>query len=79
MAIDVLCPGCQKKFRVSDQFAGKKGPCPQCKTIITIPAKGPEVIIHAPETEGPKGSDGRPASSTCVSRFAMPASAQPPM
>lgn len=60
MAIDVVCPGCKKKFRVSDQFAGKKGPCPQCKTVITIPAKGPEVVIHAPEVEGPKGVSGQP-------------------
>jgi hypothetical protein len=60
MAIEVTCPGCQKRFKVSDQFAGKKGPCPQCKTVITIPEKGPEVIIHAPDTEGPKDSSGRP-------------------
>jgi hypothetical protein len=60
MAIDVTCPGCQKKFKVSDQFAGKKGPCPQCKTVITIPEKSTEVVIHAPETEGPKGAGGRP-------------------
>lgn len=61
MAIAVICPGCKKSFRVSDQFAGKKGPCPSCKTIITIPTtKSAEVVIHAPETEGPKGQDGRP-------------------
>ncbi len=60
MAIAVTCPGCKKSFNVSDQFAGKKGPCPQCKTVITIPEKKTEVVIHAPETEGPKGSDGRP-------------------
>jgi hypothetical protein len=62
MAIDVTCPGCQKTFKVSDQFAGKKGPCPQCKTVITIPEKKPgvEVVIHAPETSGPKGASGQP-------------------
>jgi hypothetical protein len=60
MAIEVTCPGCTKTFKVSDQFAGKKGPCPQCKTVITIPEKKPEVIIHAPETSGPKGASGQP-------------------
>jgi hypothetical protein len=60
MPIDVTCPGCQKSFRVSDQFAGKQGPCPQCKTVITIPEKKPEVVIHAPETTGPKTSTGQP-------------------
>lgn len=60
MAIEVTCPGCKKRFRVSDQFAGKKGPCPDCKTVIQIPEKGPEVVIHAPETSGPKDAQGRP-------------------
>lgn len=61
MAIDVTCPGCQKSFRVSDQFAGKKGPCPNCKTVIAIPEKSKtEVVIHAPEMSGPKDAKGRP-------------------
>lgn len=49
MAISVLCPGCKKRFQVSDRFAGKTGPCPQCKTPIKIPDRAPEVKIHAPE------------------------------
>lgn len=61
MAIEVTCPGCKKTFKVSDQFAGKKGPCPDCKTVITIPTvKQPEVVIHAPESSGPSDSKGRP-------------------
>jgi hypothetical protein len=61
MAIEVTCPGCKKTFRVSDQFAGKKGPCPDCKTVITIPTERvPEVVIHAPESSGPTDSKGRP-------------------
>ena len=59
MAIDVLCPGCKKRFKVSDQFAGQKGPCPNCKAIITIPEKGDEVVVHAPEEFGPKDASGR--------------------
>lgn len=49
MAILVVCPGCRKRFQVSDQFAGKTGPCPNCKTPITIPTKDQEVIVHAPQ------------------------------
>jgi hypothetical protein len=61
MAIEVTCPGCKKQFKVSDQFAGKKGPCPSCKTVITIPLeKKAEVVIHAPETSGPTDATGRP-------------------
>ncbi len=58
MAISVVCPGCKKRFSVSDKFAGQKGPCPSCKSVIQIPAKGEEVVIHAPEAAGPKDSKG---------------------
>lgn len=64
MPIAVICPGCKTQFRVSDQFAGKSGPCPKCKAKITIPAAGPEVKIHAPE-DAPgvaKDSKGRPVT-----------------
>jgi hypothetical protein len=47
MAIDVTCPGCFKRFQVSDRYAGQKGPCPNCNTIITIPKE--QVTIHAPD------------------------------
>lgn len=59
MAIDVVCTGCHARFQVSEKFAGKKGPCPKCKTIITIPARKEEVVIHAPEVSGPKDSTGK--------------------
>lgn len=59
MPIDVTCPGCHTRFQVSDKFAGKSGPCPKCKTIIKVPDKKDEVIIHAPEEYGPKDSAGR--------------------
>jgi phage FluMu protein Com len=59
MAIQVVCSGCKKRFTVNDKFAGKKGPCPKCKTIITIPEKTEEVVVHAPEEFGPKDSKGR--------------------
>jgi hypothetical protein len=55
MPIQVVCPGCKKRFEVSDKFAGKQGPCPQCKAIIKVPEKAVEVVIHAPETTGKGG------------------------
>src|SRR5688572_18954450 len=60
MPIPVICPGCKAAFQVSDKFAGKKGPCPKCKTVITIPDVAPDITIHAPAPEGPKDSLGRP-------------------
>lgn len=59
MAITVVCPGCMKRFNVSDKFAGKKGPCPKCKAEITIPAKSDEVKVHEPTSFGPKDAKGR--------------------
>ncbi len=59
MPINVVCPGCKKRFKVSDKYAGQKGPCPQCKTVIEIPEAGDEVVVHAPEAAGPTDSKGR--------------------
>jgi len=62
MPIAVMCPGCKTRFRVSDRFAGQQGPCPKCKTTITIP-KVTEVKIHAPEeTRVNRDSRGRPVT-----------------
>lgn len=50
MAISVVCPGCKSRFSVSDQFAGRTGPCPKCKKSITIPALAVKAVtIHEPE------------------------------
>ena len=62
MPISVVCPGCKARFNVSEKFAGKKGPCPKCKTIVTVPvAAAVEVKIHVPEeyASGGKDSKGR--------------------
>lgn len=59
MAIRVTCPGCKTRFNVGDQFAGKTGPCPKCKTVIKIPDKSEEVVVHGPDNFGPKDSQGR--------------------
>lgn len=58
-SIRVTCPGCHTRFNVSEQFAGKEGPCPKCKKKIKVPDKNEEVVIHAPE-HGPTDTEGRP-------------------
>ena len=65
MPISVVCPGCKVRFSVSEKFAGKKGPCPKCKVVITIPAAPvEEVKVHVPEqfASGGKDSKGRAVS-----------------
>jgi hypothetical protein len=49
MPIVVVCPGCLKSFKVSDQHAGKTGRCPKCNHPIKVPTKAEEVQVHAPE------------------------------
>lgn len=59
MPIDVTCSNCKTRFQVSEKFAGKKGPCPKCKSIIQVPTAAEQVVIHAPEHSGPKDSTGQ--------------------
>ena len=50
MPIQVVCPGCKARFTVSDQFAGRTGPCPKCKQPIKVPAPAVQAVtIHEPE------------------------------
>lgn len=65
MPIPVICPGCHSRFQVSDQFAGKSGPCPKCKKIIQVPTKQQEVKIQEPEAFV---SGGKSLSSRLVSK-----------
>ena len=44
MSLHVICPGCLKRFQVSLRFAGMRGPCPNCGTVIDIPKE--TVKIH---------------------------------
>ena len=62
MPILVVCTNCRTRFQVSEKFAGKQGPCPKCKALITVPAAGEEVKVHAPAEfeSGGKDAKGRP-------------------
>lgn len=59
MPIRVTCTKCHARFDVSEQHAGKEGPCPKCKSTIKIPKANEQVVIHAPEDAGPKDSTGK--------------------
>ncbi len=58
MPILVVCPGCRKRFQVSDQFAGRTGPCPHCKATIRIPTPEQEVKVQVPEPVSKVASSG---------------------
>ena len=41
MAISLSCPGCEKKYKVDEQHAGKKIRCKNCAEMMTIPNPAP--------------------------------------
>ncbi len=41
MPIEFLCPGCNRRLRVADDFAGKQAVCPECRTAVVIPSAVP--------------------------------------
>jgi hypothetical protein len=67
MPIAVLCSKCRTRFTVSDRFAGQTGPCPKCKSPITIP-KPVDVVIHEPEGPAQTGAAGRMPTAPIVFR-----------
>ncbi|HUY91025.1 MAG TPA: hypothetical protein VMV10_19970, partial [Pirellulales bacterium] len=38
MAINVVCPGCDKTLKAPDEAAGKQARCPHCRTSIQVPS-----------------------------------------
>ena len=76
MAIQVLCGSCKSTFTVSDQFAGRTGPCPKCKKPITIPAAPVKaVVIHEPEAPATTSSATGRAPTAPLKRSDRPVSA----
>lgn len=60
MPISVVCSGCKARFTVSDQFAGRTGPCPKCKKPLTVPAVAAKAVtIHEPEAPATSSGSGR--------------------
>jgi hypothetical protein len=59
MPISVHCPQCGKKLNAPDSAAGKRARCPQCKTILTLPAAdvpmADEVLDAEPMQPPPSG------------------------
>jgi hypothetical protein len=61
MAINVTCPGCLTRFKVSDRFAGRSGACPKCKSPIRVPSKEEAVQVHSPQefAHGGRSKEGK--------------------
>jgi hypothetical protein len=55
MPFRVICHGCRTIFEVQEKDAGRSGPCPKCKTIITIPDADQAIPADAPVIIGDRG------------------------
>lgn len=73
MPIPVICPGCKSRFTVSDQFAGRTGPCPKCKQPIKIPEPAVQAVtIHEPEAPVVSSSGSGRAPTAPIRRLDKP-------
>jgi len=62
MPISLVCDDCEKQMKIADTFAGKKIKCPQCKSIISVPAA--EADEEEEETTKPSKAASKTALTT---------------
>lgn len=63
MAILVRC-SCGKSFSVKDEYAGKRGRCPSCQKVVTVPAADDEAEIPLAPSPIPTRPSVAAASAT---------------
>ena len=51
MPIRVDCPNCRRTFRVSDEYAGRRGRCPHCEEPVRVPDDDLPFLESPPEEE----------------------------
>src|SRR5690349_7180150 len=87
MPITVVCGQCQLPLEVDEQYAGKRGKCPQCQAIVPIPAAGAAKTATVTTPTAARASAkaaqiaGPPPAKPIASRPklpAKPAAASPP-
>lgn len=73
------CPACQKKYRVPDEFAGKKAKCKQCEVSMAIPHPiiEVEVVEVVDEPIAATTVDAEVVSAQVVPPIASPARVVP--
>jgi DNA-directed RNA polymerase subunit RPC12/RpoP len=72
------CEHCGRKISVQDKHAGKRGKCPECGTVLTIPAKSTVTTFYCQECDRkidvPKTYAGQKIQCpNCKERFTVPA------
>ncbi|MBN2313274.1 MAG: hypothetical protein JXM79_05050 [Sedimentisphaerales bacterium] len=75
--IRFCCEHCGRKIGVQDNYAGKRGKCPECGAVIVIPAKSNVTPFHCPNCNRtmniPKTYVGKEIQCpNCKDRFVVP-------
>lgn len=71
MSIAIACPTCNRAINAADKFAGKKVRCPDCSTVVPVPAPASQATRRnaAPASVKQKSAGPAPAETWHV-RFA---------
>jgi hypothetical protein len=90
MPIKFSCPHCKQVLSVKDELAGRKGPCPKCKNMVSVPAAGAAPAPAAAPAPPKSPTDTKPTAplsdwlaeqgkeaSTGSPRVVKPAAAKP--
>lgn len=59
--IDIECPNCHRHLRVKEEFAGKSGKCPQCKSLVKVPCDPCVGVAQATTQATPEKIDAEQA------------------
>lgn len=72
MALKFSCPHCHKGIRVKEELAGKKGKCPACQQVLTIPT-----ITRSASLAKPKPTTESDIESLALAALAEKAKSNP--
>ena len=67
MPITVTCPSCHRTFRVGDHVAGRRGLCPDCNAVVSVPELETDQLDSLPDEDdvesrpAPRRSPHRPS------------------
>jgi len=77
MSIEFRCTRCNKLLRTGEGTAGKQAKCPECGTVVTIPAAGAVPSDEAPPPAPPPPPWGAEAGGPFASAGPKPAAFDP--
>lgn len=78
MSVEVICPSCEKRYRVDEKYAGKSATCKACGGKMRVPVPEPEPV--AADTDGFdfSGIDAIEQTGTVDHSYTAPIAMAPP-